>query len=83
VLGVECYAMRPKARGLAQHGGDPPSWLEDSGEWPSMCDFVREWTGHTACLFHAVPVALTGAAQLRTYETSSCCYIVNVHNHPS
>ncbi len=41
------------------------------------------WMGRTACLFHAVPVALTGAAQLLTDWNSSCCYIVNVHNHPS
>jgi hypothetical protein len=33
--------------------------------------------------FCSVPVALTGAAQLRADGISSCCYIVNVHNHPS
>jgi hypothetical protein len=29
--------MRPKARGLAQHGG-PPGWLEEID--PAGCDFV-------------------------------------------
>jgi hypothetical protein len=29
--------MRPKARGLTQHGG-PPGWLEESD--PEGCDFV-------------------------------------------
>jgi len=31
--------MRPKTRGLAQHGG-PPGWLEESD--PAGCDFVRD-----------------------------------------
>jgi hypothetical protein len=29
-----------------------------------------------------IPVALTGAAQLRADGISSSCYIANVHNHP-
>jgi hypothetical protein len=33
--------------------------------------------------FRTIPVALTGAAQLRADVISSCCYIVNLHNHPS
>jgi hypothetical protein len=47
--------MRPKARGLAQHGG-PPGWLEESDPILYVID---------AGLFRTVPVALTGAAQLR------------------
>ncbi len=31
--------MRPKARGLAQHGG-PPGWLEESNS--AWCNFVRD-----------------------------------------
>ncbi len=38
--------------------------------------FSTWWTGRTACLFHTVPVALTGAAQLRADGIFSCCYIV-------
>jgi hypothetical protein len=39
--------MRPKARGLAQHGG-PPGWLEETD--PSGCDFVRdELMNYTTC----------------------------------
>ncbi len=45
--------------------------------------FFPWWTGLSACLFPTVPVALTRAAQLRADGISSCCYIVNVHNHPS
>ncbi len=41
------------------------------------------WTGHTARLFLTVPVALTEAAQLRADWIPSCCFRVNVHNHPS
>jgi hypothetical protein len=33
--------------------------------------------------FRTIPVALTGAAQLRADVISSCCYVVNLHNHPS
>ncbi len=65
--------------------------------WPntaaSLADWMRRvtrqvwfypwWTGRTACLFRTVPVDLTGHAQLRADGISSCCYIVNVHNHPS
>ncbi len=46
--------MRPKARGLALHGGSP-GWLEESD--PAGCDFVRDGrsmppalTHHTTCL---------------------------------
>jgi hypothetical protein len=72
-------AMRPKIRGLAQHGG-PPGWLERSDLAGGIL-FVID--GRIGCLFHTVPVALTGAAQLRADGISSCCYIVNVFNHPS
>jgi hypothetical protein len=51
--------MRPKARGLAQHGG-PPSWLEEND--PAGVIFVRDGTVHAACLFYTVLVALKGAA---------------------
>jgi hypothetical protein len=68
--------MRPKARGLVKHGG-PPCWLEESGPAGGIL-YVMDWP---YCL--RFPVALTGAAQLRADGISSCCYIVNVHNHPS
>jgi hypothetical protein len=38
---------------------------------------------HAGIPFCTVPVALTGAVQLRADEISSCCYTVNEHNHPS
>jgi hypothetical protein len=69
--------MRPKARGLAQHG--------DLLGWPEAIDpanvILYITAGHTVCLFHTVPVALTGAAQMREDGISSCCFIVNVHIH--
>ncbi len=64
---------RPKARGLTQHGG-PPGWLVES----DPADVIL-----FASLFRTVSVALPEAAQLRADGISSCCYIVNVHNHPS
>jgi hypothetical protein len=63
--------MRPKARGLTQHGG-PPGWLEESD--PAGCDFVRDG--------RAVLPAFS-YRRLRADGISSCCYIVNVHNHPA
>ncbi len=45
--------------------------------------FCTWCTGLTACLFRTVPVALTGAAQLRACGISSSCCIVKVHNHPT
>ncbi len=33
--------MRPKTRGLAQHGS-PPGWLEESDPWHAGSDFVPE-----------------------------------------
>jgi hypothetical protein len=71
--------MRPKARGLAQHGG-PPGWLEESN--PAGVIFVRDRRGYRLP-FRTEPVALTRTAQLRAYGISSCCYIVNVHSHLS
>jgi hypothetical protein len=52
-------AMRPRARGLAQHGG-PPGWLEES-ELAGVILYVMD-RPCTAYLFRIVPVALTGAA---------------------
>jgi len=53
--------MRPKARGQTQHGG-PPGWLEDSDP-AGVILYVMD--GPYRLLFHAVPVALKGAAKLR------------------
>jgi len=66
----ERVRMRTKARGLAQHGG-PFGWLEESTRqvW-----FFTWWPGRTACLFRTVMVA---------DGTTSCCYVVNVHNNPT
>ncbi len=72
--------MRPKSRGLDQHIG-LPGWLENSDP-AGVILYVLD-SLYRACLFYTVPVALTGAAQLRTDGISSYCYIANVHNHPS
>ncbi len=69
-------AMRPKARGLAQHGG-PLSWLEE--RVPSMFWFLYVMNGPCRLPCRAV----AAAAQLRAVGISSFCYIVNVHNRPS
>ncbi len=75
----------------------PPMRPKDIEGWPNTAAhlagwrrvvwqvwFCTWWTGRTACLYRTIPVALTGAAQLRVDGISSCCYyIVNVHNHPS
>jgi hypothetical protein len=71
--------MRTIARGLAQQGV-PPGWLKEGG-LAGVILYVMG--GHTARLFRTIPVALTGAAQLRADGISSCRYIVNAHNHPS
>jgi hypothetical protein len=76
--------MKPNARGLVQHGGTP-GWLEggEESDPTGMILHVMDGPHRTACLFLTVQVALTGAAQLRADGISSCCCIVNVHNHPS
>ncbi len=83
--GVICTAMdgpyrpmRPRARRLAQHGG-PPGWLAESDP-TGVILYVTD--GPYRLSFCAVPVALTGAAQLRAEGIPSCCHIKNVHNHP-
>jgi len=53
--------MRPKARGLAQHGGQPGVLKETD---PAVV-ILYEKDGPHRCLFRIVPVDLTGAAQLR------------------
>jgi hypothetical protein len=76
---VRVRPMRPMARGLAPHGG-PPGWREEGDPQVWFCTW---WTGHISCLFRTVPVALTGAAQVRADGISSCRYKVNLHNYPS
>jgi hypothetical protein len=45
--------------------------------------FCMRRMDRTAFLFRTVLVAVTGAAQLRADGIFSCCFIVNVHSHPS
>ncbi len=72
--------MRPKAiEGWPNMAARLAGWRRVAQQmW-----FCMWWTGRTAYLFRTVLVALTGAAKLRAQGISSCCYIVNVHNHPS
>ncbi len=70
----------PKSRELAQHGG-PPGWLEESD--PAGVILYLMDGPYTGCLFCNVQVALTKASQLRADVMSSCCYLLNVHNHLS
>jgi len=72
--------MRSKARGLAQHVG-PPGWLEESD--PAGVILYAIDGPYRPPFPYRIPVALTWAAQLRADGFSSCCYIVNVHSHPS
>ncbi len=70
------HPMRPKARGLTQHGGRP-GWLEKSD--PGRCDFGRDrlpFPYRTGCPNRSCP-------QLRADGISSCYYIINVHNQAS
>ncbi len=58
-------------------------WLAE-GEGPGMAGVILYVAdGPLRLPFRTVPVALTGAAQLRADGISRCCYIVKVHNHPS
>jgi hypothetical protein len=58
--------MRPKARGLAQHGG-PPGWLEECD--PAGCDLVRDG--------RSMPPALTDHL-----PRSGADLLLNVHEIP-
>ncbi len=64
--------MRPKARGLAQHGV-PSGWRMENDP-AGVILYVMD--GPSAFLFCTVPVGLTGAAQLRADGIYSCCYTV-------
>ncbi len=75
--------MRPKARGLVQHGC-PSGWLEDSDQ--AGCDIVRDGrsmplalTNHTACpgrkLLSCEPLAIPAAA--------AAGFLLNVHKQPT
>jgi hypothetical protein len=55
--------MRPKARGLTQHGaGGQPSWLENSDPAGVIIYMTNE---PHRCLFRTILIALTEAALLR------------------
>ncbi len=71
--------MRPKAiEGWPNMAARLAGWRRVAQQvW-----FCMWWTGRTA-FFRTVPVPLTGAAQLRADDISSCCYIVIVHNQLS
>jgi hypothetical protein len=71
--------MRPKARGLDQHGGTP-GWLEESDPTGVILSVMN---GPYRLPFPYRTGCLPGAAQLRAEGNSRCCYIVNAHNHPS
>ncbi len=58
--------MRPKARGLAQHGG-PPGWLEESDK-ASVILYVMDGPYHLPFPYRIG--CLTGAAQLRVEVNS-------------
>ncbi len=62
--------MRPKARGLTQHGG-PPSWLEESVT-RQMWFCIRDVRAVPPVFFVPYRLPLTGAVQLRTDGISSC-----------
>ncbi len=67
--------MRPKSSGLAQHGG-PPSWLEESDP-AGVILYVMDGS-------YSLPFPYrTGCPEKCADGNSSCCSIVNVHNHPS
>ncbi len=70
--------MRPKARGLAQHGG-PPARLEESDP-AGVILYVMDGPYRLPFLY-TVPVALIGAAQLLADGISSCCYIRHELHH--
>ncbi len=61
--------MRPKARGLAQHGG-LLGWLEESD--PAGCDFVRDGRAVPPVFLYRTGCP-EGAAQLRADGICSCC----------
>ena len=60
---LQLKPMRPKARGLAQHGG-PPGWLEESDP-AGVILYEMDGPYRLPFTYTVVPVALTGAAQLR------------------
>jgi len=71
--------MRANAIGLAQYGS-PSGWLEESDPASVILYLMN---GPYRPPFRTVPLALTGAVELRADGIYSCRYIVNVHNHPS
>ncbi len=68
--------MRPKARGLAQHGG-PPGWLKES----DLAGVILYALLSAISVLYRLPwQKLPSCEQM---GISSCCNLVNVHNHPS
>ncbi len=68
-----------KVRVLTQHAGSP-GWLEESGP-AGLILYVMDGPYSLPFPYH------TGypdkSCPMRAEGISSCCYIVNVHNHPS
>ncbi len=78
--GIRWGTMRPKARWLAQHGG-PPGWLEGC-DLAGVILYVMDgpcrlpFPYRTGCPDGSCPAVCW-------WNFQPCCYIVNVHNHPS
>ncbi len=75
--------MRPKARGLAQHGG-PPSWLQEND--PAGCDFVRDGRSMQPLLTDraACPgLELLSCQLLANPAVVAVVLVLNVHIKPS
>ncbi len=73
INGVTFAPMKTKTKGLAQQGG-PPGWLEESKP-ASVIMYVMYGP-------YCLPLRTVTVAQLRADGIFSCCYVVNVHNHP-
>ncbi len=69
----------PKARRLAQHGG-APGWLEESDP-AGVILYVID--GPHRLLFPYRTGRPDRSCPAGNWRISSCCYIINVHNHPS
>jgi hypothetical protein len=63
---AESKPMRPKASGLAHHGG-PPSWLEESDP-PGVILYRLSFPYRTGCLDRSCPAASRWNFQLMLYK---------------
>jgi hypothetical protein len=80
---ASCWCCCPWSSCSLRCRGWPYHWGRRLEGWSNRAARLAGWrrVTLTACLYRTVPFALAGSDQLQADGSSSCCYVVKVHNY--